>query len=144
MPGELRGDKAQLSQVVRIAQRMGALVIRKIRFPVIMDHRPAERAKNAHRLHRLVAALGMDLIRRQALGAGDMQPMQLPPHPQPRLIHMQHLGGAQQALHRFRGRGNTRLQVLRSLQHRRFAQLALHQVGKKSPSSAPREYGGNW
>jgi len=71
----LCGDKAQFPQVVRIAQRMGALVIRKVRFPVIMDHRPAERAKNAHRLHRLVAALGMDLIRRQALGAGDMQPM---------------------------------------------------------------------
>src|SRR5439155_26398500 len=57
---------------------------------------PTRRSSDlARRLHRLVAALGMDLIRRQALGAGDRQPMQRPPHPQSGLIHMQHLGVAQ-------------------------------------------------
>src|SRR2546428_86337 len=111
-----------------MAPRMVALVIRKVRFPMVMDHRPREWAKNARLRHRLVATLGMDFIRRQTLGAGDMQPMQLPPHPQPRLIHMQHRGVAQQAFHRFRGRGNARVQVLRSLPHRRCAHPVLYQV----------------
>lgn len=69
---------------------------------MVMDHRPPELAKNAGLLHRLVAALRMHLIRRQTLRAGDMQPMSPAPHPEPRLIHMEHLGGAQQRLDRCR------------------------------------------
>ena len=70
----------------------------------------------------------MDLIRGQAVSTGHMQPVQLARHPQPRLIDVQHLSVAQQPFHRFRGRRNAPVQLLRGLQHRPFTHPVLHQI----------------
>lgn len=124
-----RLDKAPCAQVVGMAQRRGARVIGQIRLPMVMEHRPTDWAQDARCLPGLMAALGMDLLRRQTRGTRDRQPMQRPPHPQPRLVPMPPLSVAQQALHRFCGWGNARLQVLRSLPPRRCAPPMLPQVG---------------
>src|SRR5712692_10429153 len=87
-------NKAQLPQVMGVTQRMGARVVLEIGLPMVMHRRPGERAQNARVLHCLVATLGMDLIRGQAVGTGHMQPVQLTRHPQPRLIDVQHLSVA--------------------------------------------------
>ena len=55
---------------------------------MVMYRRPTERTQNPRVLHRLLAPLGMHLIRRQTVGAGHMQPVQLPRDPQPGLIHV--------------------------------------------------------
>ena len=64
---------------------------RTIRLPMVMHRGPGAMVKNTGILHRLVAALGMHVLLRQPGGAGDMEPMEFPLHPEPGLIHMQHL-----------------------------------------------------
>jgi len=94
-------DELQFAQMVGIAQRMTTTFIAEVRLPMVMHGRPAERPQNPGIIHRLVAALGMHLIIRQRARRGHMQPMQRPLYPQPGLIDMQDLRGAQLLFHRF-------------------------------------------
>src|SRR3989442_9684436 len=57
-----------ISQVMGVTQRMGARVVLEVGLPMVMYRRPGARAQNARVLHRLVATLGMDLIRGQEIG----------------------------------------------------------------------------
>ena len=58
-----------------------------------MDGDPGERGKNAHRLHRLGAALGVDREQGVLAGAGAVHPVQPALHPEPGLVEPGHLAG---------------------------------------------------
>ena len=58
-----------------------------------MDGDPGERGKNAHRLHRLGAALGVNHEQGVLAGAGAMHPVQPAVHAEPGLVEPGHLAG---------------------------------------------------
>lgn len=106
-------DEFQFPQVVCVAQGMGAIGVAEIRFPMIVHRPPGKPRKNPGGLHGGRAAPGMNRIVGQSRRGRHMQPMQLPPDPQPRLIHVQHRRVAQvRRLNRRRRRGRYRHRAL--------------------------------
>jgi hypothetical protein len=85
------GQKHQLPQEMHNAEGMFA-PIQEIRPPAIMDGDPVECGQNPDRFQRLVTSARIDMIVREALGAGGMHPRALALHIQPRFILMDDLG----------------------------------------------------
>jgi hypothetical protein len=69
-------DKAQLPPMMGIAQGMGAALVTEIAAPAIVYSDPRLARQDADLIHRLGAALGMDRVVGQCLGARRVQPMQ--------------------------------------------------------------------
>ena len=95
------GDGLQLAQGVRTAQLVIRARVGVIRSPGVVDGDPGERGQNAHRLHRLPAALGVHHEQGVLAGAGAMHPVQPAVHPEPGLVESGHLGCGDVVPHAF-------------------------------------------
>ena len=96
-------DKAQLAQVVGVAQAVRALQALVGGQPIV-HQRATHTAENAQRLKGLTGALGMRAQPGQAAGDCAMQPGEFALHPDARLVSMHH-GGALHGLANGRHRG---------------------------------------
>ena len=65
----------EFPEMMGVTQPMGAIFISEVRFPMVMYCRPLESGQNPSFLHRLLAAFGMNVIGREPLRGGYVQPM---------------------------------------------------------------------
>jgi len=139
LPG-LVGDRVQLAQQVRAAQRMHR-VVAPVGRPAVVDGHPTEAGQHLGGVHRLVATLGMHGEQAQPGGGGRVDPVQPARHPGAGLVKVRHRRGRQSRTHDLDEPG----QPGRTLgQHRGQRPVATGAPSTSASSCAARSMGRCW
>ena len=98
LPG-LVGDRLQLAEQVRAAQRMADVRIPPVRRPAVVDRHPHKPGQHPDLIHRHLAPLGMHAEQREQAGGGRVDPVQPSRHPGAGLVEVGHRRAGQPCAH---------------------------------------------